>query len=153
MGVRNRGGIGLSYRPARIHRQAEFIPWKSLFFVPHALSLLSLHHALSLFFLPHALSLLSLPHALSLLPLPHALSLLSLPLLCLSSFYLMLCIYPIIGVKGCIITCQGTTYAKKSENIKINKKNIATKNESGGGGRVKYVERYWPLHLIFIDRK
>jgi len=56
-----------------------------------------------------------------------------------------------------MITCQGTKYAKKSENIKINKKNIATKNESvgggGEGGRVKYVERYWPLHLIFIDRK
>ncbi len=27
MGARNRGGIGLSYRPARLHRQAEFIPW------------------------------------------------------------------------------------------------------------------------------
>jgi hypothetical protein len=27
MGARNRGGIGLSYRPARPHRLAEFIPW------------------------------------------------------------------------------------------------------------------------------
>jgi hypothetical protein len=27
MGARNRGGIGLSYRPARLHRLAEFIPW------------------------------------------------------------------------------------------------------------------------------
>jgi hypothetical protein len=27
MGPRNRGGIGLSYRPARLHRLAEFIPW------------------------------------------------------------------------------------------------------------------------------
>jgi hypothetical protein len=27
MGARNRGGRGLSYRPARIHRLAEFIPW------------------------------------------------------------------------------------------------------------------------------
>jgi hypothetical protein len=27
MGARNRGGIGLSYRPAGLHRLAEFIPW------------------------------------------------------------------------------------------------------------------------------
>jgi hypothetical protein len=27
MGARNRGGIGLSYRPVRLHRLAEFIPW------------------------------------------------------------------------------------------------------------------------------
>jgi hypothetical protein len=27
MGARNRGGIALSYRPARLHRLAEFIPW------------------------------------------------------------------------------------------------------------------------------
>ncbi len=27
MGARNRGGIGLSYRPARLHRLADFIPW------------------------------------------------------------------------------------------------------------------------------
>jgi hypothetical protein len=27
MGAKNRGGIGLSYRPARLHRLAEFIPW------------------------------------------------------------------------------------------------------------------------------
>ncbi len=27
MEARNRGGIGLSYRPARLHRLAEFIPW------------------------------------------------------------------------------------------------------------------------------
>jgi hypothetical protein len=27
MGARNREGIGLSYRPARLHRLAEFIPW------------------------------------------------------------------------------------------------------------------------------
>jgi hypothetical protein len=27
MGARNRGGIGLAYRPARLHRLAEFIPW------------------------------------------------------------------------------------------------------------------------------
>jgi len=27
MGARNRAGIGLSYRPARPHRLAEFIPW------------------------------------------------------------------------------------------------------------------------------
>jgi hypothetical protein len=27
MGARNRGGIGLSYLPARLHRLAEFIPW------------------------------------------------------------------------------------------------------------------------------
>ncbi len=27
MGAMNRVGIGLSYRPARLHRQAEFIPW------------------------------------------------------------------------------------------------------------------------------
>jgi hypothetical protein len=27
IGARNRGGIGLSYRPARLHRLAEFIPW------------------------------------------------------------------------------------------------------------------------------
>jgi hypothetical protein len=27
MGARNQGGIGLSYRPARLHRPAEFIPW------------------------------------------------------------------------------------------------------------------------------
>jgi hypothetical protein len=27
MGAINRGGIGLSYRPARLHRLAEFIPW------------------------------------------------------------------------------------------------------------------------------
>ncbi len=26
MGARNRGGIGLSYRPVRLHRLAEFIP-------------------------------------------------------------------------------------------------------------------------------
>ncbi len=26
MGARNRVGIGLSYRPARLHRLAEFIP-------------------------------------------------------------------------------------------------------------------------------
>ncbi len=27
MGTRNRGGIGLSYRPTRLHRLAKFIPW------------------------------------------------------------------------------------------------------------------------------
>jgi hypothetical protein len=27
MGARNRVGIVLSYRPARLHRLAEFIPW------------------------------------------------------------------------------------------------------------------------------
>ncbi len=27
MGARNRGGIGLSYRLARLHRLVEFIPW------------------------------------------------------------------------------------------------------------------------------
>jgi hypothetical protein len=27
MGARNRVGIGLSHRPARLHRLAEFIPW------------------------------------------------------------------------------------------------------------------------------
>jgi hypothetical protein len=27
MGARNRGGIGLSYRPARLHRLAKLIPW------------------------------------------------------------------------------------------------------------------------------
>jgi hypothetical protein len=27
IGARNRGGIGLLYRPARLHRLAEFIPW------------------------------------------------------------------------------------------------------------------------------
>jgi hypothetical protein len=27
MGTRNRVGIGLSYRPARLHRMAESIPW------------------------------------------------------------------------------------------------------------------------------
>jgi hypothetical protein len=27
MGARNRGGIGLSYRPARLHMLAGFIPW------------------------------------------------------------------------------------------------------------------------------
>jgi hypothetical protein len=27
MGARNRGGTGLSYRPTRLHRLAEFIPW------------------------------------------------------------------------------------------------------------------------------
>jgi hypothetical protein len=27
MGARNRGGIGLSYRPARLRRLAELIPW------------------------------------------------------------------------------------------------------------------------------
>jgi hypothetical protein len=27
MGARNRGGIGLSYRPARLHRLVELIPW------------------------------------------------------------------------------------------------------------------------------
>ncbi len=27
MGARNRVGIGLSYRPARPHKLAEFIPW------------------------------------------------------------------------------------------------------------------------------
>jgi hypothetical protein len=27
MGARNRGGIGLSYRPARLHMLVEFIPW------------------------------------------------------------------------------------------------------------------------------
>jgi hypothetical protein len=27
MGARNRGGRGLLYRPARLHRLAEFIPW------------------------------------------------------------------------------------------------------------------------------
>jgi hypothetical protein len=27
MGARNRIGIGLSYRPARLHRLAELIPW------------------------------------------------------------------------------------------------------------------------------
>jgi hypothetical protein len=26
MGARNRGGMGLSYRPAGLHRLAEFIP-------------------------------------------------------------------------------------------------------------------------------
>jgi hypothetical protein len=31
MGARNRVGIGLSYRPARLHRLVELIPWnKSL---------------------------------------------------------------------------------------------------------------------------
>jgi hypothetical protein len=27
MGARNHVGIGLSYRPARLHRLVEFIPW------------------------------------------------------------------------------------------------------------------------------
>ncbi len=27
MGARNRGGIGLSYRPARLHSLAELVPW------------------------------------------------------------------------------------------------------------------------------
>ncbi len=27
MGSENRGGIGLSYRPASLHRLAEIIPW------------------------------------------------------------------------------------------------------------------------------
>jgi hypothetical protein len=27
LGARNRGGIGLSYRPARLHRLVDFIPW------------------------------------------------------------------------------------------------------------------------------
>ncbi len=27
MGARHRVGIGLTYRPARLHRLAEFIPW------------------------------------------------------------------------------------------------------------------------------
>jgi hypothetical protein len=27
VGARNRVGIGLSYRPARLHRLAEFVPW------------------------------------------------------------------------------------------------------------------------------
>jgi hypothetical protein len=27
MRARHRGGIGFSYRPARLHRLAEFIPW------------------------------------------------------------------------------------------------------------------------------
>jgi hypothetical protein len=27
MGARHRVGIGLAYRPARLHRLAEFIPW------------------------------------------------------------------------------------------------------------------------------
>jgi hypothetical protein len=31
MGFRNRVGIGLSYRPARLHRLAELIPWKRFF--------------------------------------------------------------------------------------------------------------------------
>ena len=30
MGVRNRVGIGLSYRPASLYRLAEFIPWNRL---------------------------------------------------------------------------------------------------------------------------
>ncbi len=30
MGARNRGGRGLSYRPARLHRLAEFIPWTAI---------------------------------------------------------------------------------------------------------------------------
>ncbi len=30
MGARNRVGIGLSYRPAGLHRLAEFIPWNRL---------------------------------------------------------------------------------------------------------------------------
>ncbi len=29
MGARNRVGIGLSYRPAGLHRLAEFNPWKT----------------------------------------------------------------------------------------------------------------------------
>ncbi len=31
MGARNRVGIGLSYRPARLHRLAELIPWNRFF--------------------------------------------------------------------------------------------------------------------------
>jgi hypothetical protein len=27
MGARQRGGIGFSYRPAKLYRLAEFIPW------------------------------------------------------------------------------------------------------------------------------
>jgi hypothetical protein len=27
MGARNQVGKGVSYQPARLHRQAEFIPW------------------------------------------------------------------------------------------------------------------------------
>ncbi len=30
MGAKNRGGIGLSYRPARLHRLAELIPFRFL---------------------------------------------------------------------------------------------------------------------------
>jgi hypothetical protein len=29
VGARNRVGIGLSYRPARLHRLAELIPWNT----------------------------------------------------------------------------------------------------------------------------
>ncbi len=34
MVARNRGGIGLSYRPAKLHRLAEFTPWNQ-FLGPH----------------------------------------------------------------------------------------------------------------------
>jgi hypothetical protein len=30
MGARNRVGIGLSYRPARLHRLTELVPWNRL---------------------------------------------------------------------------------------------------------------------------
>jgi hypothetical protein len=35
MGARNHVGIGLLYRPARLHRLAEFIPWNQCFFINH----------------------------------------------------------------------------------------------------------------------
>ena len=31
MRASNRGGIGVSYRPARLHRRAEFNPWNRFF--------------------------------------------------------------------------------------------------------------------------
>jgi hypothetical protein len=42
MGARNRRGIGLSYRPARLHRLAEFIPWNKFRGPIHVLKLRAL---------------------------------------------------------------------------------------------------------------
>jgi hypothetical protein len=45
MGARNRVGIGLSYRPARLHRLAELIPWNRFL---KSLKILALYSSLAL---------------------------------------------------------------------------------------------------------
>jgi hypothetical protein len=57
MGARNRGGRGLSYRPARLHRLAEFISLESVPGPHTRLKIRALYHIIVNFCLIHTVKL------------------------------------------------------------------------------------------------